>query len=80
MDTMARLDHQDRTQANATLTVAETIRAEAAEVIRVIQRTIVQTRSRPLSMHSQVEPDGFNSLKTRVRRCLLVHRFVDPYL
>jgi hypothetical protein len=79
MDTMARLDHQDRTQANATLTVAETIRVEATEVIKVIQHTTVQTRTRSLSMHSQVEPDGFNSLTTRVRRCLLVHRFVDPY-
>jgi hypothetical protein len=79
MDTMARLDHQDRAQAHATLTVVETIRAEAAEVIKVIQHTIVQTRARSLSIHSQIEPDGFGSLTTRVRRCLLVHRFVDPY-
>jgi tetratricopeptide (TPR) repeat protein len=30
-------------------------------------------------MHSQVEPDDFNNLTTRVRRRLLVHPFVDPY-
>jgi hypothetical protein len=78
MDTMTRLDHQDRTQANSTSAVAETIRVEATEVIKVIQHTTVQTRTRSLSMYSQVEPDGFNSLTTRVRRCLFVHRFVDP--
>jgi hypothetical protein len=66
-------------QANATLAVVETIRAEATEVIKVIQHTTVQTRARSLSVHSQVEPDGFNSLTTRVRRCLLVHHIVDPY-
>jgi tetratricopeptide (TPR) repeat protein len=78
-DTTARLDHQDRTQANATLTIAETIRGEATEVIKMIQHKTVQTRTRSLSIHSQVEPAGFNSLTTRVRLCLLVHRLVDPY-
>jgi hypothetical protein len=79
MDLMARLDHQGRMQPNATLAVVETIRVEATEVIKVIQHATVQTRTRSLSIHSQVEPDGFNSLTTRVRRSLLVHRFVDPY-
>jgi hypothetical protein len=77
-DTMARFDHQDRTQANATLTLAEMMQAETTEVIKVIQHTTVQARTRSLSIHSQVEPDGFKSLTTRVRRCTLVHRFVDP--
>jgi hypothetical protein len=76
---MDRFDHHDRMQANATLTVVETIRAEATEVIKVIQHTTVQKRTRSLSVHSQVEPDGFRSLTTRVRHCLFVHRFVDPY-
>ena len=63
-----RIDNQSRMQTNATLTLVETIRAEATEVIKVIQDTNVQTRARSLSMHSQVEPDGFASLTTRVRR------------
>ena len=66
-----RLDNQDRVQTNVTLTLAETIRAEATEVIKVIQHTTVQTRARSLSMPSQVEPDVFTSLTTRVRRRLL---------
>lgn len=37
-----RLDNQDRVQTNATPTLAETIRAEATEVIKVIQHTTVQ--------------------------------------
>jgi hypothetical protein len=78
-ETMARLDHHDQRQANAILTVAEAVRVEATQVIKVIQHTTVQTRARSLSIHSQVEPDGFNSLTTRVRRCLLIHRFIDPY-
>ena len=64
-----RLDNQDRMQTNATLTLVETIRAETTEVINVIQHTTVQTRARSLS---QVEPNGFTSLTTRVRRRLLV--------
>jgi len=64
---MERLEHQDRIQTNAALTVVETIRAEAIEVIKVIQHTTVQTRARSLSMHSQIEPDGFTSSTTRVR-------------
>jgi len=67
-ETMERLEHQDRMQTNATLTVVETIRAEATEVIKVIQHTMVQTRARSLSIHSQIEPDGFTSSTTRVRR------------
>jgi hypothetical protein len=65
---MDRFDRQDRMQTNTTLTLAETIRAEATEVIKVIQHRTVQTRARSLSMHSQVEPDGFRSLTTRVCR------------
>jgi hypothetical protein len=76
---MARFDHQDGTRADAILTVTEAIRVKATEVIKVIQHTAVQTRPRSLSVHSQVEPDSFESLTTRVRRCPLVHRFVDPY-
>jgi len=67
---MERLEHQDRMQTNATLTIVETIRAEATEVIKVIQHTTVQTHARSLSIHSQIEPDGFTSSTTRVRRRL----------
>jgi hypothetical protein len=74
----ARRDHQQE-QANAASAVAEAIRVEAIKVIKVIQHTTVQTRTRSLSIHSQAEPDDFRSLTTRVRRCLLAHRFVDPY-
>jgi len=72
-ETIERLEHQDRMQTNATLTVTETIRAEATEVIKVIQHTTVQRRARSLSMHSQIEPDGFTSSTTRVRRRLLAN-------
>ena len=41
-----RLDNQDRVQTNTALTLVETIRAEATEVIKVIQHTTVQTRAR----------------------------------
>ena len=72
-ETMERLEHQDRMQTNAILTVVETIRAEATEVIKVIQHTTVQTRARSLSVHSQIEPDGFTSSTTRVRPRLLAN-------
>jgi hypothetical protein len=72
-ETMDRFDHQDRMQTNTALTLVETIRAEATEVIKVIQHTTVQTRTRSLSMHSQVEPDGFRSQTTRVRHHVLAH-------
>jgi hypothetical protein len=72
-ETMDRLDHQDRTQTNTALTLVETIRAEATEVIKVIQHTTVQTRARSLSVHSQVEPDGFRSQTTRVRQHEVAH-------
>lgn len=74
-----RLDNQDRIQGNAALTLVETIRAEATEVIKVIQHTTVQTRTRSLSVHSHVEPGGFTSLTTRVYRRLLAHFVIDPY-
>ena len=74
-----RLDNQDRVQTNATLTLAETIRAEATEVIKVIQHTTVQARARSLSIHSRVEPDGFTSVTTRVRRLLPAYHIPDPY-
>jgi hypothetical protein len=70
---MDRFDHQDRMQTNTALTLVETIRVEATEVIKVIQHTTVQTRARSLSVHSQVEPDGFRSQTTRVRRHMLAH-------
>jgi len=66
-----RLDNQDRAQTSSALTLVETIRAEATEVIKVIQHTTVQTRTRSLSVHSHVEPDGFTSLTTRVRLCIV---------
>ena len=66
-----RLDNQDRMQAHATLTLAETIRAETGEFIGMFSHMSVQTHARSLSMHSQVEPDGSTSLTTRVRRRLL---------
>jgi len=76
-ETMERLEHQDRMQTNATLTVVETIRAEATEVIKVIQHTTVQTRARSLSIHSQIEPDGFTSSTMRVRRPLLANPIIN---
>jgi hypothetical protein len=60
-------------QTNTALTLAETIRAEATEVIEVIQHTTAQIGARSLSVHPQVEPDGFRSLTTRVRRHVLDH-------
>ena len=66
-----RIDNQGRMQTNVTLTLAETIRAETTEVIKVIQHTTVQTGVRSLSMQSHVEPVGSTSLTTRVRRRLL---------
>lgn len=74
-----RLDNQDRVQTNTALTLVETIRAEATEVIKVIQHTTVQTRARSLSMHSHVEPDGFTSLTTRVRCRLPAYHVLDLY-
>ncbi len=74
-----RLDNQDRVQGSAMLTVVETIRAEATEVIETIQHTTVQTRARSLSIHSHVEPDGFTSVTTRVRRRLPAYHILDPY-
>ena len=45
------------------------------QVITMLQQGPVRQRSRTLSMHSQVEPVGFNSQTTRVRchPCLQVH-------
>jgi hypothetical protein len=37
------------------------------------QHTTVQTRARSLSVHSQVEPDGFRSQTTRVRQHEVAH-------
>ena len=72
------LDSQDRMQTNATLILVETIRAEATEVIQVIQHTTIQTLARSLSIYPQVEPDGLTSLTTRVCRCLLVYCTIYP--
>ena len=66
-----QFENQNRMQTSTALTLVETIRAEAPEVIKVIQQTTVQRRARSLSMHSQVEPDGFASQTTRVCRRLL---------
>ena len=74
-----RLDNQDRMQVDTAVALVETIRAEATEVIKVIQHTAIQTRACSLSVHSQVEPDGFSSLTTRVRRRPLAYHFVDPH-
>ena len=74
-----RFDNQDRVQTSTALTLVETIRAEATEVIKVIQHTTVQTRARSLSVHSQVEPDGFASQTTRVCRHLLTYHIIDPH-
>ena len=64
-------------QTSTALTLVETIRAEATEVIKVIQHTTVQTRARSLSVHSQVEPDGFASQPTQVRCLLLTYHIID---
>jgi len=37
------------------------------QVLTMLQQGQVQQRSRSLSMHSQIEPTGFNSQTTRVR-------------
>ena len=74
-----RLDNLARVQTNTTSAIDETIRAEATEVIKVIQHTAVQTRTRSLSVHSQIEPDGFASQTTRVRRRLLASHIIDRH-
>jgi len=74
---MERLEHQDRMQTNATLAVVETIRAEATVIIGMIQRPAVQRRVRSLSMHSQIEPDGFTSSTTRVRGWVLANHTIN---
>ena len=51
-----RLDHQDRMQANSAMTVVETVRSEATEVIKVIQQKHIRRRASTLSVHSEVEP------------------------
>ena len=73
-----QFENQNRMQTSTALTLVETIRAEATEVIKVIQQTTVQRRARSLSVHSQVEPDGFASQTTRVRCRLLTHHIIDP--
>ena len=72
-----QFENQNRMQTSTALTLVETIRAEATEVIKVIQQTTVQRRARSLSMHSQVEPDGFTSQTTRVCRHLLTCHITD---
>lgn len=64
-----RLDHQDRTQINGLLTVVETVRSEATEVIKVIQQKNIRRHASNLSIYSQVlaEPVGINKDITRVR-------------
>ena len=73
-----QFENQNRIQTSTALTLAETIRAEATEVIKVIQQTTVQRRARSLSMRSQVEPDGFASQTTQVCRRLLTYHIIDP--
>jgi hypothetical protein len=70
---MDQFDHQDQMQTNMALTLVEMIRAKATEVIKVIQHTTIQTHACSLSMHSQVEPDGFRSQTTRVRHHVVAH-------
>jgi len=53
--TLARLDSA-QTETTALL----------QQVLTMLQRGPVRQRSRTLSMHSQVEPAGFNSQTTRV--------------
>jgi len=40
------------------------------QVLTMLQQGQIRPRSRSLSMHSQVEPTGFNSQTTRVRHNL----------
>ena len=74
-----RLDNLAQVHTNTISALDETIRAEATEVIKVIQHTATQARTRSLSVHSQVEPDGFASQTTRVRRRLLAYHIIDPH-
>ena len=74
-----RLDNLAQIHTNTTSALDETIRAEATEVIKVIRHMAVQTRTRSLSVHSQVEPDGFASQTTRVRPRLLAFHIIDSH-
>ena len=62
-----RVDRQDRVQANNALTIVETMRSEATEVIKVIQQTSTGPRASTLSVHSQVESVRITKDSTRVR-------------
>ena len=44
--------------------------AQFQQMLTMLQQGQVRSRSRGLSMHSQVEPTGFNSQTTRVRHNL----------
>lgn len=47
-----RLDDQDQMQTNTAFALVETVCAEATEVIKVMQRTTVQTRARSLALRA----------------------------
>ena len=72
-----QFDNQNQMQTSTALALVETIRAEATELIKVIQNTTVRTRAHSLSVYSQVEPDGFASQTTRVSCLLLTYHIID---
>ena len=69
------MDYADHHHGQTRLQVATLVRVDSAQtettallqqVITMLQQSPVRQRSRTLSMHSQVEPAGFNNRTTRV--------------
>jgi len=55
---------------NMVLSAQTEMAARFEQMFTMLQQGQVRQRSRSLSMHSQVEPAGFNSQTTRARRNL----------
>ena len=66
---LGRMDSA-RAETNVTLGRVETAQTEMMaalqQVLTMVQQAPVRQRARTISMHSQVEPVGFNSQTTRV--------------
>ena len=76
---LSAVDYADHRPGQTRLQVATLVRVDSAQtettallqqVLTMLQQSPVRERSRTLSMHSEVEPAGFNSRTTRVSRHL----------
>ena len=72
---LSEVDYADHHHGQTRLQVATLARVDSAQtettallqqVLTMLQQSPVRERSRTLSMHSQVEPVGFNNRTTRV--------------